>query len=172
VDSYWYAIYTRSRQEQAVSRFLERFEKVHPYVPLKEVWSKRVDRRRRIRLPAFPGYIFLRCVLTAELRAAIKKAPGVVSIVTTGGLPCRIPDEQIESVRILLDASKDVDVHAEFEIGQLVRIRSGPLKGARGTLIRTNPGRHRLMVRIEYVGLALSAEVHEADVEREDALAS
>jgi transcription termination/antitermination protein NusG len=170
--SFWYAVYTCSRQEQSVARFLRRYSELEPYVPVKEVWSQRVDRRTRIQLPAFPGYIFVRCALTPELRATIKRAPGVISIVSVAGAPCRIPDGQIEAVQILLRSGDEVDLHKDLAIGQEVRIRSGPLKGARGSLVRTHPGRHRLVIRIEYIGLALSAEVHESDVEPEGALVS
>lgn len=160
----WYAVATRSRHEHTVARFLNQYA-VETYVPTKRVWSTRVDRRKQIDVPALPGYMFIRCGLNPDVRATVKKAPGVVCIVAISGQPCRIPDDQIRSLRILLDSREDFTVLHEWEPGQSVRIKTGPMKGATGSLVRVDSGQHRLMVRIEHIGLALSVNVHEADVE-------
>ncbi|NLH98109.1 MAG: UpxY family transcription antiterminator [Chthonomonadales bacterium] len=165
MTGHWYALVTRSRHERAVERALARLEGVETYVPLRRVWSSRVDRRVQIYTPALPGYVFLRAVLWPDIRASIKRTPGVVAFVGCESQPARIPPEQIESLRIMLACSTDVEVLTKYEPGQPVQITRGPLAGARGVLIRTNPSRHRLVVRIEQIGLALSADVHEADVE-------
>ena len=161
---FWYAVATRSRHEHSVARFLDRHD-VETYVPLKRVWSARVDRRRQIDVPALPGYLFIRCELTPDIRATVKKAPGVVCLVSVSNQPSRIPDSQIESLRILLQSHQEVVVLHEWTEGQSVIIRSGPIKGASGTLVRVKQDQHRLVVRIEHIGLALSVDVHEADVE-------
>jgi len=161
----WYAVATRSRHERSVERALQRLGTVETYVPLRRVWSRRVDRRFRIDVPALPGYVFVRAYLDPETRAAIKRTSGVVGFVGTEGLPARIPAEQIESLRIMLRSSADVEVVTQLEVGQRVRVKAGPLAGATGILIRRNPSQFRLVVRIEHVGMALSADVHEADVE-------
>lgn len=161
---HWYAVATRSRHEQSVARFLDR-NGLETYVPLKRVWSSRVDRKKQIDVPALPGYIFIRCDLTPDVRADVKKGPGVVCLVSISQQPCRIPDDQIRSLRILLESREDFTVLHEWEPGQTVRIKSGPMKGATGSLSRFDTGQHRLVVKIEHVGLALSVNVHEADVE-------
>src|SRR5437773_3482922 len=125
----WYAIYTRSRHEQSVERWIARYG-VQTYLPTRRVWSTRVDRRKMIDTPALPGYLFIRCDLQPDLRANVKKAPGIVAIVTSNGQPCRIPDNQIESLRIALGSGRNVEPITQFEPGQEIRIRSGPLKGA------------------------------------------
>ncbi|MBM4277986.1 MAG: antitermination protein NusG, partial [Deltaproteobacteria bacterium] len=54
---HWYAIYTQSRHEQKVNdRMLKK--KIETFLPLIEKWSRRKDRRKRIHLPLFPGYLF------------------------------------------------------------------------------------------------------------------
>ncbi|MGC8667538.1 MAG: UpxY family transcription antiterminator [Chthonomonadales bacterium] len=160
----WFAVYTRARHEHAVERYLQRKNLV-TYLPLKKVWSTRRDRRKKILLPALPGYLFIRCAMTPDVRAEVKKAPGVVSLISTDGIPSRIPDDQINSLRILLESELEVETLSRFEPGKLVRIRSGPLAGASGILERVNPGKNRLIVRIDTIGMACSVDIHEADVE-------
>ena len=161
----WYALITRSRHEKAVARALTRLDTVETYVPLRRVWSARKDRRVQIDTPALPGYVFLRTTLWPDTRASIKRMSGVVGLVGAGHRPAPIPPEQIDSLRILLAAAADARLETQFTVGQLVHIKSGYLAGASGTLVRISPNRHRLLVRISHIGLALSAEVHEADVE-------
>lgn len=160
----WFAVYTRARHERAVERYLQRKGLV-TYLPLKKVWSTRQDRRKKILLPALPGYLFIQCSMTPQIRAEVKKAPGVVSLVSTDGIPSRIPDDQISSLRIVLQSELEVETLARFEPGKVVRIRSGPLAGASGILERVNPGKNRLIVRIDTIGMACSVDIHEADVE-------
>ncbi|HSV72212.1 MAG TPA: UpxY family transcription antiterminator [Chthonomonadales bacterium] len=160
----WYAIYTRCRHEAIVARRLQQ-SGLACYLPLKRVWSTRVDRRKQIDVPAVPGYIFLRCVLSPDIRSMVKRAPGVAALVSSGGQPCRIPASQIRTLQIVLDARADLKEHPAFTAGQLVCIRSGPMKGAIGMLVRTNPDRRRLVIRIDHVGMSFSVDLHEAHVE-------
>lgn len=160
----WYALYVRSRHESRVGAWLET-RGLEVYVPLRSVWSSRRDRRHRIRVPALPGYLFFCCPMTPEIRALVKKAPGVVALVSTDGRPDRIPAEQIESLRILLESGRDVASSCGLATGKRVVIRSGPLRGASGILVRMNSARSRLVVQIEKVGLSLSVNLHEGDVE-------
>jgi transcription antitermination factor NusG len=163
-DPGWFAVYTRARHEHAVERYLQR-KNLATYLPLKKVWSTRRDRRKKILLPALPGYLFIHCTMTPDVRAEVKKAPGVVSLISTDGVPSRIPEDQINSLRILLESELEVETLSRFTPGTLVRIRSGPLTGACGILERVNPGKNRLIVRIDTIGMACSVDIHEADVE-------
>jgi len=160
----WYAVYTRCRHEAAVASWLRR-NGIACYLPLKRVWSTRVDRRKQIDVPAVPGYVFLKCVLTPEIRSLVKRAPGVAALLSSGGHACRIPPGQIRSLHIVLSARAELQEHGSFTEGQLVCIRSGPMKGAIGVLVRTNPGRRRLVIRIDHVGMSFSVDLHEAEVE-------
>src|SRR4051794_4966671 len=95
----WYAVYTRSRHEKQVNLMLQRHA-LETYLPLRRSWSRRRDRRVTVELPALPGYLFVKCVLYGEVRANIKKAPGVIRIVENAGRECVIPESQIESLRV------------------------------------------------------------------------
>src|SRR5438067_414355 len=93
----WYAVYTRSRQEKVVASYLARME-IPTYLPLRRTWSTRTDRKITIEVPALPGYLFIQCRLTGELRALIKRSTAVVHVVESAGRPAAIPESQIESL--------------------------------------------------------------------------
>jgi transcriptional antiterminator NusG len=165
LESQWYAIYTRSRHEKQVDMMLRR-QALETYLPLRRAWSRRRDRRVTVELPALPGYLFVRCVLYGEVRAQIKKAPGVIRVVESAGRPCVIPEGQIESLRVVLARSFEAETHPYFNIGDRVQVMRGPFVGAAGHLVRIAPGRHKLVVAVEFVSQAVAVEIDAADVDR------
>src|SRR5439155_2850478 len=146
-DNQWYAVYSRSRHEKQVEAMLRR-QSLETYLPLRRAWSRRQDRRVTVDLPALPGYLFVRCVLYAEVRARIKRASGVIRLVENGGQACVIPERQIESLRVVLARSFDAEAHPYFNVGDRVEVVRGRFVGAVGQLIRVAPGRHKLVVAV------------------------
>ena len=166
-DHHWYAVYTRSRHEKQVEAMLRR-QSLETYLPLRRAWSQRRDRRMTVDLPALPGYLFVRCALYGEVRAQIKKASGVIRLVENAGRPCAIPESQIESLRVVLARSYEAEHHPYFNIGDRVQVVRGHFVGAEGYLVRIAPGRHKLVVAVEFVNQAVAIEIDAADVDRCD----
>jgi transcriptional antiterminator NusG len=165
--SHWYAVYTRSRHEKQVETMLRR-QALETYLPLRRTWSRRRDRRVTVEMPAMPGYLFVRCALYGEVRAQLKKTAGVIRVVENAGRACVIPEEQIESLRLILARSFDADAHPYFNVGDRVQVVRGPLVGAQGRLVRVAAGRHKLVVAVEFVNQAVAVEIDAADVDRSD----
>jgi transcriptional antiterminator NusG len=166
-DRRWYAVYTRSRHEKQVDALLHR-QGVETYLPLRRSWSRRRDRRVTVELPALPGYLFVRCALEGEVRAQIKKTTGVIRVVESADRPCVIPETQIESLRLVLARSFNSEAHPFLNIGDRVQVVRGPFVGAEGHLVRVAPGRHKLVVAIEFVQQAVAVEIDAVDVDRCD----
>lgn len=160
----WYALHTRSRHEKCVGNFLGKTG-IHVYVPLRRVRSYRLDRNVTVDFPAIPGYIFVYCTLTAEIRALIKRTSGVLNLVTNAGSPAIIPDAQIESLRILLGRSDAPDPHPYFAVGSRVRVIRGPFKDIEGVLVRLDERRFRLVVQVDHVNQALCVDMDARCVE-------
>jgi transcription antitermination factor NusG len=163
----WYAAYTRSRHEKQVEQLLRR-QGLDTYLPLRRAWSRRRDRRATVELPALPGYLFVRCTLYAEVRAQLKKTAGILRLVENAGRPCIIPEDQIESLRVVLARSFEAEAHPYFSIGDRVHVVRGPFVGARGRLVRVAAGRHKLVIAVEFVNQAVAVEIDAADVDRCD----
>jgi transcription antitermination factor NusG len=161
----WYALYTRSRHEKQVEMMLRR-QSLQTYLPLQRAWSRRRDRRVTVELPALPGYLFVRCTLYGEVRAQLKKTPGVLRLVENAGRPCVIPEDQLASLRLVLARSFEAELHPYFNVGDRVQVVRGPLMGAQGHLLRIAPGRHKLVVAVEWVNRAVAVEIDSVDVER------
>jgi transcription antitermination factor NusG len=160
----WYALHTRSRHEKAVGQYLRQV-KLQTYVPLIKKKSRCASEKTLLDIPAIPGYIFVHCLLTAEVRALIKRTSGVLQVVENAGRPAIIPEGQIKSLQIALENSLQADVHEYLAVGDAVRVIRGPIAGAEGILVRVHENRDRLVLRIDYVNQALSIEVDASCVE-------
>ena len=98
----WYVLHTRSRFEQVVFDGLEG-KSLETFLPKITVMSKRRDRRKKIRVPLFPGYVFVKSDLNVYERLEIVKTVGVVRIVGNVDGPVYVPEGSVESLRIMVD---------------------------------------------------------------------
>jgi transcription antitermination factor NusG len=156
----WYAIWTRSRHEQAVREQLEG-KGLDAFLPTITRWSRWKDRKKQIEWPLFPGYCFAR--FESSERLPVLQCSGVVSIVSFDGEIVSIPEHEIEAIRRLVDSDLQFDPCPFIREGMMVEVVHGPLKGVVGRLLRK--GTHaRLVLSVDLIGQAVSVEVDAADV--------
>jgi len=157
----WYAAYTNARHEKRVTEYLGG-RSVECYLPLYKSVRRWQDRRKEIELPLFPGYVFVRIAYRARLQ--VLTAPGVVQIVSFDGKPAPISEHEIETLRLGTSRTNGLEPHPYLKAGRRVRVRSGPLSGVEGVLVRRKDG-FRLVLSIELIARSVATEVDEADVE-------
>jgi transcription antitermination factor NusG len=156
----WFAVWTRSRHESFVRQQLAG-RGVEAFLPTVTRWSRWKDRKKRIDWPLFPGYCFAR-VAPGESRSVLGCA-GVVGFVSFNGCPAPIPDQEIESVRTLVESDLRFDPCPLVREGELVEVVRGPLRGVVGRLVRK--GAHaRLVLSVGLIGRGVTVEVDAADV--------
>jgi len=128
-------------------------------------WSRRRDRRKKIQVPIFPGYLFVRSLLDNYEQLKILQTPGVVRIVCSEDGPLPVPDNQMSSLITLLNNASVLTIHPYLQEGMRVRIVNGPLYGCEGILVRKKHEKSRLVVAIDIIQQAVSVELNEDDVE-------
>jgi transcription antitermination factor NusG len=157
----WYAVYTASRHEKHVSAQLNK-NSIETYLPLYQTIHRRKNRTKAVLdLPLFPGYVFARMPLSR--RADVLSTGGVFALVGSGREPWPLPDAEIEALRAGLDRRK-AEPHAFLVMGDRARIRTGPLAGLEGVLLRKTNGL-RVILTINEIGRSISVEVDAADLE-------
>jgi transcription antitermination factor NusG len=156
----WYAAYTRANHEKRVS---EQFGacRIEHFLPLYSSVRRWKDRRVTLEMPLFPGYVFVRIALQDRLR--VLKIPGVARLVGFNGTPAALPSDEIESLRASLVEGVKVRPHRYLVAGQRVSLRSGPLVGLTGTLVRQK-GRTRLVISVDLIQRSVAVELDEADL--------
>ena len=160
----WFVLHTRSRFEQVVFDGLEG-KSLETFLPKITVMSKRRDRRKKIRIPLFPGYVFVKSDLNVYERLEIVKTVGVVRIVGNKDGPVPVPDDSIDSLKIMVAGDNEVLTGTRFGKGDRVMVVEGPFAGVTGTFVRYK-GAGRVVVSIEALGQYAGVDVPEAYVEK------
>lgn len=158
---YWYALYTKPRAEKKVRERLEQrgFRVFAPTQTLLKQWS---DRKKKVEEPFFKSYVFLQ--YSEDRKYEVLNTPGVVALVTWLGKPARIPHQEIEAIQDFLDRYQGAKLEAlDFKSGQKLRVKHGDLEDTYGVVVRQS--KHRVVLEIEQLGMALYAEVPKSQVE-------
>jgi transcription antitermination factor NusG len=156
----WYAVYTFPRHEKAVAEDLA-LRQVQTYLPLYLSARRWAGRRALVQLPLFPGYVFVR--ISAGERIRVLEHPSVLRLVTFGGKPAPLTDGEIERLRAALETGK-AEPFPFLVPGRRVRVKSGPLAGVEGTVLRRK-GRMRLVVSVEAIQQSIIFDLDAADLE-------
>lgn len=159
-EQYWFAAYTCAQHEKRVAEQLTEREVEH-FLPLYASVRRWRDRRVRLDLPLFPGYVFVRLALRDRLR--VLQVPSVVRLVSFGGLPAPLPDEQVEILRAGLADALHAEPHPFLAVGRRVRIVHGPLAGLEGVLQRKKSN-FRFVLSVELIQRSIAVDVDAADV--------
>jgi transcription antitermination factor NusG len=157
----WYAAYTRANHEKRVADQLAE-RGVENLLPQYESLRKWKDRRVRLQMPLFPGYVFVHLALRNRLR--VLQVPGVACLVGFAGRPVPVPEEEFARIRGFLNKGLRAEPHPCLQAGQRVRVRSGSLEGMEGIILRRK-NRCRLVISLELIQRAVAVDLDGADLE-------
>jgi transcription antitermination factor NusG len=158
----WYAVYTCANHEKRVAdQFLSR--SVEHFLPQYETIRNWKDRKVRLQLPLFPGYLFVH--LAPPERVRVLQVPGVVRLVGFEGRATPVPDEDLERVRDFLNQGLRAEPHPFLRAGTLVRVKRGPLEGVEGIIVRRKNGT-RLVISFPLIQRSIAVDVDASDVQR------
>lgn len=157
----WYALHTLSNHEKKVEQRLQTHG-VETFLPLCTVvkrWKNRTT--AKVQLPLFSGYTFVR--IASSERVRVLEIPGVLSIVGVAGTPAPLLDSEIETLRQGLHLRR-VDPHPYLNIGDRARIRSGPLSGLEGIVVRKDD-RLRIVITLDQIMRSVAVHVDADELE-------
>jgi transcriptional antiterminator NusG len=160
----WYVLHTKSRFENVVNEGLVR-KSIEVFLPKIQVKSKRRDRKAMIRVPLFPGYLFVKSDLNPYEHLEIVKTVGAVRLIGNKDGPIPVPSDTIKSLEIMVGGNNTVITGTHFKKGDRVVVVYGPFTGVIGTFVRYR-GKGRVIVNIEALGQFAGAEVSEEDIEK------
>ncbi len=157
----WYAAYTSANHEKRVAEQLV-VRDVEHFLPVYDSVRRWKDRRVKLQMPLFPGYVFVCMALRDRLQ--VQQVPGVAHLVGFDGSPAAIPDQEIDALRASLESGVRAEPHPYLTVGRRVRLRSGPLAGMQGILLRRK-GNFRVVISIELIQRSLVVHLDAVDVE-------
>lgn len=158
---HWYAAYTRPNHEKKVAEQLE-LRNIEQLLPLYRAMREWKDRKVNLMRPLFPGYVFVHTSLRERLR--VLEVPGIASLVGFGNQPVCMPEEDIQFLRRCMNHKADVEPYPYASVGSRVRVKSGPLAGLRGVVVRLK-NRRRLVLSFDLIQRSATVEADQIDIE-------
>ena len=159
----WFVLHTRSRFENVVNDGLLK-KSFEVFLPKVQVQSKRRDRKLMIKVPVFPGYLFVKSDLNPHEHIEIVKTIGVVRLVGTKDGPVPVADDTIASLKIMVNTDSPIITGNRLVKGDKVMVVHGPFTGVRGTFVSYR-GKGRVVINIDALGQTAGVDVLEEDIE-------
>ncbi len=156
----WWAMYTLARREKELMRRLRTME-IGFYAPLIVKRTRSPGGRVRTSfVPLFPSYVFVRAseqqrhqALTTNCISRTLSVPDAASLV-----------RDLRQIRRLIELDAPLTVEARIEPGRRVRVRSGPMAGLEGTVLKRR-GKDWLVVAVEFLQQGASVLLEDFQVE-------
>jgi transcription antitermination factor NusG len=158
----WYAIYTRPKHEKKLREALEE-KGIETFLPLIKTVRQWKDRKKKIEVPLFNGYIFIH--IDYKDRFSALQTKGAVKIVNFSGEPVVVPEWQIESLRKMLTHPEKIQLENYMKIGDPVVVDFGPFKGMKG-VVKMLKGKRKLVITIDGIMQTVSVEIDADEVKK------
>ena len=151
----WIAVYTKPRHEKTVENELLKkgFEVYLPILKQRRKWS---DRKKWVELPLFRSYIFVKTEIKNSL--FVLQTMGVVKVIKFGGEIAVIQNDSIQAIKLMIEGGYMPEAIDYFVKGETVEVKSGPLKGLIGEVIRVDNS-DRLLVRVDAIQHSISVQI-------------
>lgn len=188
-EKLWYVVNTYSGHENRVKENLERRvetmgiqdslfriivaeEKVIEYkkVNAKDAHGNKVEKMKKVEKNKnlFPGYLFVEMIMTDEAWYVVRNTPGVTGFIGSSGggaKPFPVSPEEIESILRRIGES-DQAIEVDFEVGDVVKILSGPFQGQEGKIDSMDDDTQSARVLVVFASRETPAEVSYVDLEK------
>lgn len=174
---HWYAIHTYSGYENKVKQHLEaritalavKDKIFRVIVPTEEEVEIRNGQRRTVTRKVYPGYVLVDMVLDENTWHVVRNTPGVTSFV--GGTSTEPVPLQESELRYILKApakGEEQKPKAKFtyQIGQNVKVISGPFAEFIGTVSEIHPDRNKITVLVSFFGRETPVQLDYLQVEK------
>jgi len=150
----WYAVYTKPRWEKKVSEALQK-NGLESYCPLNRVTRQWSDRTKKVEIPLFPSYVFVK--VDQVRQAEVRMISGVVNFVYWLGKPAVIRDHEMEGLKKFVSSHDNIIVEAaQYREGDSLLIDQGVFKGQQAIVQKVN--KNKLELLLETLQLKLVVE--------------
>ncbi len=160
-ENRWWCLHTMSRQEKALARHLHKHQLTH-FLP-QIVHESRTPSGRKIKsvIPMFRSYVFL--FGDHQSRVSALKSNRVVSVLDASdqdGL-----ENDLRRIHRVISLNLPLMKEEKYEVGTPVRIKTGPLQGFVGEVVRRNK-RDYFQAIVRFLNQGVSMELQDWQVER------
>jgi transcription antitermination factor NusG len=154
-------VYTCTNHEKRVADEFAR-RNVEHFLPQYDSVRRWKDRKVRLQLPLFPGYLFVHMAVQERLR--VLQVPGVVRLVGFNGSPAPMPEADINRIRDFLRQGWRAEPHPYLQAGTRARVVRGPFGGMEG-IVQRRKNRSRLVLSFDVIQRSVAIEMDEGNLD-------
>lgn len=151
----WYVVHTYSGYENKVKANLEKMVEnrnmedliFEVNVPMEEHIEIKDGKRKSVKRKIFPGYVLVKMIMTDESWYVIRNTRGVTGFVGHGTKPIPLTDDEVRKMGV-----EYIPVELMAEVGDNVRVISGPLENFIGVIEEIYPDKQKLRVMVSMFG--------------------
>lgn len=166
----WYVIHTYSGYEKKVETNISKLIEnrgMHDQITDIRVPEETVvdpESKKESKRKLFPGYVFIKMVMSDDAWHDIKNIRGVTGFVGPESKPVALTEEELESMKLEV---KPISV--DFAVGDTVKINYGPLSGYMGKVTELDTEKNKVKVSVDlFMGREQEVELEASQVEALD----
>jgi transcription termination/antitermination protein NusG len=176
MEKNWYVVHTYSGYENKVKANLEkRVESMgmqdkifRVVVPEEEETDFKNGKKKVVKKKVFPGYVLVEIVMTDDSWYVVRNTPGVTGFVGSAGSGSKptplLPEEVTMILKRMGFEEKRVDLN--FEIGETVKVKEGPLTNKTGIIEEMDKTKSKLRVLVDMFGRDTPVELDVSQVDK------
>ena len=134
-------------------------------VPTEEEIEIKEGKRRTVERRVFPGYILVQMLMDEDSWYVVRNTPGVTGFVGMGNEPTPLRKEEVAAIMNRMEAEAP-KVKFDLQIGEKVRIGTGPFADFIGTVNEIDPERAKVRVLVSFFGRETPVELDFVHVEK------
>ena len=165
----WYVVHTYSGYENKVKVNIEKVVEnrhleslIHDIqIPMEEVIEEKDGKQKVSLKKKFPGYVIVKMLMTDESWYVVRNTRGVTGFVGPGSKPVPLTEYEIESMGVI-ELPKETDL----EVGESVRVISGPLREFVATVQEINLEKQKIKAIVDMFGRETLAELDFNQIEK------
>lgn len=158
----WYVVHTYSGYENKVKANLEKTVEnrglheliLDVQVPMEEVVETKNDKPKAVLRKKFPGYVLVKMIMNDDSWYVVRNTRGVTGFVGPGSKPVPLTDDEVDSMGII-----EHMVSIELEIGENVKIISGPLENFVAQVQEINNEKRKVKALVNMFGRETPVEL-------------
>ena len=163
----WYVVHTYSGHENKVKVNIEKMVEnrgmqdviLEIAVPTEDILEVKDGQKRVKTKKMFPGYVIIKMIVNNESWYLVRNTQGVTGFVGHGSEPIPLTDEEVARMGI-----EKVFIDINVEVGETVRVISGPFEGFMAQVEEINVEKQVLKVKVSMFGRETPVELEFSQV--------
>lgn len=161
-DAKWYVVHTYSGYENKVKANIEKVVEnrsmqeaiLDVVVPMEEQIEIKDGKKKATLRKVFPGYVLVKMIMSDESWYVVRNTRGVTGFVGPGSKPVALTEDEVKTMGV-----EEFAPTVDYEVGDNVRVISGPLENFIGIVEEINMEKKKVRVSVSMFGRETPVEL-------------